>query len=189
MPLGIEAPTAKLRHTFLRPPAADDVVEEALSSLRQPLVLLHPGSHGSAGNWPPERFADLAHSLAQEGLAVAFTGTAEEGREFAPHFPDVDRVYSWFGRFNLEQLMAVQSRSDAVVASSTGPLHTATAMGTPGVGLYGKTAPAWAERWAPIGPLVTVVEADGLDLHGHLDISVNEVKSAVLAFTAGAAQS
>ncbi len=189
MPLGIEAPTAKLRHTFLRPPAADTVVEEALNPLQQPLVLLHPGSHGSAGNWGPERFADLAHSLAQKGLAVAFTGTAEEGREFAPHFPDVDRVYSWFGRFNLEQLMAVQSRSDAVVASSTGPLHTATAMGTPGVGLYGKTAPAWAERWAPIGPLVTVVEADGLDLHGHLDISVNEVKSAVLAFTAGAAQS
>ncbi|MCH1575287.1 MAG: glycosyltransferase family 9 protein, partial [Flavobacteriales bacterium] len=183
MPLGIEAPSSRFQDTLLEPPAADDAVEQALSNSDHAPVLLHPGSHGSAGNWAPERFAALARELVHSGMNVAFTGTAQEGRDFAPHFPDVDGVSSWFGRFSLHQLLAAQSRSKAVVASSTGPLHTATALGIPGVGLYGKSAPAWAARWAPIGPQVAVIETDSMDDQGHLDISVDQVKAAVLAFT------
>ena len=186
MPLGIDAPNTRFQDTLLEPPASDDAVEQALSSTDRAPVLLHPGSHGSAGNWAPDRFAELARELVRAGLSVAFTGTAQEGRDFAPHFPDVDGVSSWFGHFSLHQLLAAQSRSKAVVASSTGPLHTATALGIPGVGLYGKSAPAWAERWGPIGPQVTVIETDSMDVQGHLDIPVNQVRDAVLAFTAPA---
>ena len=183
MPLGIEASNSSFQDTLIRPPVADDAVKEALSGMSQAPVLLHPGSHGSAGNWSPERFAALASSLVRSGMTVAFTGTAQEGRDFAPYFPEVEGAVSWFGRFDLNQLLAAQSGSQAVVASSTGPLHTATAMGVPGIGLYGKTAPAWAARWAPIGPQVTVLEADSVDPDGHLDISVERVKAAVLAFS------
>lgn len=185
MPLGIEASSAGFDLPLLRPPAADEVVEQAFTPLETPPVLLHPGSHGSAGNWSPERFAALACALVRDGMTVAFTGTAKEGRDFAPHMPAVQGVVSWFGHFNLHQLLAAQSRALAVVASSTGPLHTATAMGTPGVGLYGKNAPAWAERWAPIGPHVAVVEAESTDIHGHLDVPTDEVRAAVLALIDG----
>jgi len=185
MPLGVDVTHSRIQRNLLRPPAADDTAEKALNGLDTPLVLLHPGSHGSAGNWAPDRFASLAIVLARAGLTVAFTGTEKEGRDFAPHLPAFGGIESWFGQFNLKQLLAVQSRSAAVVASSTGPLHTATAMGIPGVGLYGSEAPAWAARWSPIGPHVTVIETDAFDKNGHLDVPVEQVKSAVLAVTNG----
>ena len=111
---------------------------------------------------------------------MGFTGTDDEGQAFAPHMPSSLGVHDWFGRFDLNQLLALQSRAVAVVASSTGPLHTATAMGRPGIGLYGTTPPEWAARWRPIGPSVRVLSTEHRDENGGLDIPVEQVLDAVL---------
>ena len=84
----------------------------------------------------------------------------------------------------LTELLALQSEALVVVASSTGPLHTATALGTAGIGLYGPDAPEWAARWAPIGPNATALTASGRTSDGHLDIPVREVREAVLRLVA-----
>ena len=79
-------------------------------------------------------------------------------------------------------MVAVRSmfstRSSDIRGVTPGP---ATAMGTPGIGLYGTTPPEWDLRWAPIGPHVTVISTARLKAHGCLDISVEEVLETVLA--------
>ena len=178
MPLGI-APSGMHRNVVhLGAPAPEEAVTALLDTMADAPILLHPGSHGSAGNWAPQRFAELAVQLTKKGCTVGFTGTAQEGEDFAPYLPAGPHVHDLFGRFNLQQLLALQSRARAVVASSTGPLHTATALGTPGIGLYGTRAPEWAARWAPIGPHVTVLETAEVDAQGHLDIAVEAVVEA-----------
>ena len=143
-------------------------------------VLLHPGSHGSASNWAPDSFGTLASALAERGMPVIFTGTDEEGRQFADHLPAHPLVRSGFGQCDLTELLALQSEALVVIASSTGPLHTATALGTAGIGLFGPDAPEWAARWAPIGPNATALTASGRTSDGHLDIPVKEVLEAIL---------
>ena len=182
MPFGIEA-TAEFRgSTYLQAPEPDEKVLAALSALGQQPVLLHPGSHGSAGNWPPERFAALALRLAESGIGVGFTGTRDEGNAFSRWLPHHPNIHPLFGEFDLHQLLALQAAAAAVVASSTGPLHTATALGVGGVGLYGNRAPEWSRRWAPIGPKTTVLETGEYTADGHLDIPLDDVVRALSGF-------
>ena len=180
LPLHIDADEAYRTDRGLHAPLCDDTVRSLLDSLRNPLILLHPGSHGSAGNWAPTCFAELAERLADAGWTVGITGTEPERLAFAPHMPNRQDILPLGGRFDLTQLMALQAASALVVASSTGPLHTAAAMGTPCVGLYGVKPPEWAERWAPLGPSVALCKAQGTTSTGQLDLTVEEVLGACL---------
>lgn len=179
MPLGVETDRHPPLDRGLVAPPPDETAQHALDEAGGAPILLHPGSHGSAGNWPPERFAELALALAQTGQHVAFTGTEAEGRAFSVHGPDHPLIVSFFGRFNLTQLLAVQAESALVVASSTGPLHTAAALGRPCIGLYGTHPPEWSERWRPLGPAVCVLSTEERTEDGQLDLSVGSVKRAV----------
>lgn len=179
MPLGIEADDGFHKRCHLSSPIPSSAAKAVLETFGSPPILLHPGSHGSAGNWPAERFASLAMALAEEGHAVGFTGTSTEGEAFDRHLPHHPMVRALFGRLDLKELLFVQAHSLAVVASSTGPLHTAAALGTPVLGLYGNRAPEWARRWRPIGPWSDVIETGHFLENGALDIPLEEVHRAL----------
>ena len=179
MPLGVDPDRHPPTDLGLTAPQPDTTVRSALDEAGGSPILLHPGSHGSAGNWPQKRFAELALALAKTGRPVAFTGTEAEGQAFSECWPDHPLIHSFFGRFNLEQLLAVQASSALVIASSTGPLHTAAALGRPCIGLYGTRPPEWPERWRPLGPQVDVLSAEDRTEEGQLDLSVSSVMLAV----------
>jgi len=178
LPLGVESDFSYRRSVGLKAPKSDQKVTQILEEMGGSPVLLHPGSHGSAGNWGPHRFADLALRFAQEGHAVGITGTASERRSFEPHWPNHESIHDLGGQLDLTQLMALQAQSKLVVASSTGPLHTASAMGIPVLGLYGTPAPEWPERWAPLGPKTHILQALKTTPEGQLDLTVEEVFTA-----------
>ena len=185
LPLGIDADREFRTRKSLTAPELDASVLDILNTLGQPPILLHPGSHGSAGNWSADHFSRLATSLADAGYAVCITGTESEKMRFAPHLPHHTRITELSGQLDLTQLMALQSRSALVVASSTGPLHTAAALGTPCLGLYGSEAPAWPDRWAPIGPSVSLCVTSNRHADCTLDLSVTEVMEACLKALTG----
>ena len=180
LPLGIDADRAFRTRKSLTAPRPDSAVLDILDALGQAPILLHPGSHGSAGNWSAGHFAQLAVRLADAGHAVCITGTEVERKRFAPHLPEHHGITELSGQLDLTQLMALQSRAALVVASSTGPLHTAAALGTPCLGLYGNQAPTWPERWSPIGPAVNLCMASASLDNGTLELSVTDVMSACL---------
>jgi ADP-heptose:LPS heptosyltransferase len=186
IPLGIDAEYPFRSDVNLTAPNPDPVVNQILEQTHPLPVLLHPGSNGSAGNWSATSFASLAKRIAESGQAVAFTGTEREQIEFEKHCPSHPLIHDLGGRLNLNQLLALQSAAGLVVASSTGPLHTAAALGVPTLGLYGCHAPEWAERWAPLGPFVHVLRAENTTNQGQLDLAVDEVFKASMAALSGA---
>lgn len=116
------------------------------------LVILHPGSRGSAREWGLMRFAELIWMLRDERYDVFLTGTEEEGLGFRdmlvkpyPYVTDVS------GMMDLSMLMAFIASADALVAASTGPLHLAAALGTRAIGIYPPIRPMHPGRWAPLG--------------------------------------
>ena len=118
-------------------------------------VVLHPGNHGSANGWSKSRFLTLAERLLSEGVPVIFTGTKTERTAFAQWLDarvNEPLLQDGMGIWSLADLMVVLGHVGVVVASSTGPLHIASALDTPVVGLYRADAPFWPERWAPLGP-------------------------------------
>lgn len=62
---------------------------------------------------------------------------------------------------DLRRLMARLAACKAVLGPSTGPVHIAAALGTPVLCLMGLRGNHGPDRWAPLGPLVQVIQYPG----------------------------
>lgn len=128
-------------------------------------LVLHPGSSGSAREWPLERWATLAESLDPARVQLLITGSAAEGvalREWMSALPA--GVVDLTGRLDLAELIALLARVDGLIAASTGPLHLAAAAGVHALGLFAATPPIHPGRWAPLGPRAEVLVAPDADV-------------------------
>jgi ADP-heptose:LPS heptosyltransferase len=117
----------------------------------KPVVVVHPGSGGSAREWGAERFGALADELIRgDHVAVFVTGTdAEDAKVNEVIRHTGGRAISLVGKLSVKELAAVIERAVLFVANSTGPLHIAAAMGTPVIGIYPQHTAMSARRWGP----------------------------------------
>ena len=127
----------------------------ALAALRAMIgearfALINPGAAWPNKRWPPERFGALASFIRDIcGLApVVLWGPGEA--------PLADAVVTSSQRAAvlapptlLHDLVALSREADLLVAGDTGPLHIATAVGTPTVSLFGPTYPERNGPWSP----------------------------------------
>lgn len=126
--------------------------ENASAQAMHPLIAMHPGSGGysSARRWPPERFAQLANTLYQEvGGQLLLVGGPEE-RALHTHImdllhPDIPAL-SLAGKSTLQVTAAALELADLFIGNDAGPMHIATAMGTPTVAIFGLSN--W-QAWGP----------------------------------------
>jgi lipopolysaccharide heptosyltransferase II len=153
-PLGISGPLESIELPVTS--AAKEAVGRFLAAQRidmsRPLVALNcsVGAARPARNWFPERFAELADRLIQElGANVVFVGSGEDQALVSGVMAAMrTKALSATGELPLDQSAALLAQCKCVVSSDTGPLHLATAVQTPVVGLYGSTDPL---RTGPIG--------------------------------------
>jgi len=108
------------------------------------------GSARPARNWFPDRFAVLADRLISDlGAAVVFVGGREDKELVAGVMSGMKRkAVSAAGDLLIAHTAALLARCACLVSSDTGPLHLATAVQTPVIGLYGSTDPL---RTGPVG--------------------------------------
>ena len=113
------------------------------------LVGFHLSSRVPANRWSPEKFANLALRLIREdGKVVILTwGPGDEARAEEVRNRVGPGVFL-FPTPNFKRLGAIQQRCRVFVSPDGGPMHFSTAVGTPTVGLFGKTDP---RMWGPWG--------------------------------------
>jgi lipopolysaccharide heptosyltransferase I len=125
-----------------------DTVREALGG-ELPFALINPGAAWPNKRWPPARFGDVAAFLRDVRALPVFVlwGPGEESLAQAV----VDRS-SGAARLapptELPDLLALARAAALMVSGDTGPLHIATAAGTPTVGLFGPTDPDRNGPWS-----------------------------------------
>lgn len=153
--LGID--DSDVRFEFIALPDAatqiDHILKEHSISSGDSFAVLHPGSGGSARDWPLSHFAELADRIAVElKIPVVLTGTAAESAMVEEVRTATScKPVSLAGKINLEMLAALLKRAQLFVSNSTGPLHLAVAMGTEVVAFYPPITPCRPERWGPYG--------------------------------------
>ncbi|MBD2114233.1 MULTISPECIES: lipopolysaccharide heptosyltransferase II [Cyanophyceae] len=110
-----------------------------LSSVK-PWIVVHPGASAPSRRYPPELFAEVGRSLANQGIAVVFTGTADEG-ELVESIRNqmATPSHSLVGLLTLAELSALLAAAPLLLSNNTGPVHIAAAVGTPVVDLYALT--------------------------------------------------
>jgi len=138
----------------------------ANAGVESPFVIIHPGSGGSADQWPLEFFLRLYTKLVEDDVSVVISGSEKEGLRFRGVLNQIDvPVKEITGGTDLRTLAAVLSLADVVVANSTGPLHLAAAVGTKVVGLYPSKRIMSPVRWGPVGPFHRVLQPSRKDCH------------------------
>lgn len=159
--------------------AADRAFAQQHVARPQGALLISPCSSQRARNfrnWPAERYADIARcAMERHGLGVILTGGRTElEREYARRIRELagDAVVDLVGQTSLKQLLALIERAAAVLAPDSGPVHMASAVGTPAIGLYATSNPA---RTGPMDAR-WVVSAYDEALRIHLNKGVEGVR-------------
>lgn len=128
-------------------------------------LILHPKSGGSAREWPLQHYLELARSLAGMNTFKLFlTGSAAERELVERECPELlsgEWAVDLMGRLTAAELLALVNAADGLLASSTGPLHMAAALGRHALGIYPAGHGLDAEAWGPIGPRVRTLQPPG----------------------------
>jgi heptosyltransferase-2 len=147
------------------PGAAKNAAAQELKRLgiaaTEKLVILHPGSGGSARDWSAQNFGNLARALKKDGCSVVVTGSSSE--ELLVE--EVVKISSGTaaasaGRLSLKELAAFIGSARLFVSNSTGPLHIAAAVGTPVIAFYPPIQECNPRRWGPLTEKKSVFTAD-----------------------------
>ena len=109
---------------------------------KEKVVGFNIGSAVVTKRWAPERFAQVADTLAQEGYRTVFFGgpmdetMVQEAISFMHSRPMVAT-----GKFSLGALAAAMSRCSLIITNDSGPMHVAVSQHVPVVALYGPSNP------------------------------------------------
>lgn len=132
--------------------------DEQIRQLLQPYpfnLIIHMKSNGHGREWPAEHFHALAMQLGHDpDIHLWVTGSALEGEWIENHAAELLRlpnVSNVCGTLSLDQLTTFIQMADGLIASGTGPLHMAAALGQRTLGLFPPTRPMHPGRWAPVG--------------------------------------
>lgn len=122
-----------------------DWADEAISDLSLPIVAINPYSSKVERNWPTDRYAELITAIRDrwEASIVLTGGSSTKEIQNAKNIESIldVPVRNLVGKTTPKQLAALYSKVTCLVAPDTGPVHIATAMGTPVVGLYAVASP------------------------------------------------
>jgi ADP-heptose:LPS heptosyltransferase len=124
-------------------------------------IILHPGSGGSARDWKPVRFAELAKKFLRTGCKVVITGSKDERTliDFVAEKAG-EGILSLKEDLNLKQLGAFIKKADLFISNSTGPLHIAAAVGVPVIGFYPPIQSCSPTRWGPLTEKKIIFQPD-----------------------------
>lgn len=118
-------------------------------------LVLHPKSNGNGREWPLGHYTQLAQRLLPwQDIHVSITGSAAEAlilEQDAAELLALPNVQNLCGELDLDGLTALIGACDGLVASGTGPLHMAAALGRPTLGLLPPLKPIDPLRWAAVG--------------------------------------
>ena len=127
----------------------DKIFSENEIDKNKPIIIVHPGSGGSAEDLPVGKFKELLNML-DSGLnaQIILTGSKSEF-DLCEELKISHAIKNFAGQFDLAQLIALINNSDIFISNSTGPLHIAAALGKYVVGFYPKILACSAQRWGP----------------------------------------
>jgi lipopolysaccharide heptosyltransferase II len=107
---------------------------------RAPLVAMAPGAaYGGAKRWPPQHFAELAATLAADGVQSVVVGSGADAATASVVLQAFNPAISVVGKTDLPTLAGVFAHCRTLVTNDSGAMHLAAAVGIPVTAVFGPT--------------------------------------------------
>ncbi len=136
---------------------ADNFWQEQQVANEDKLVGFNIGSAVKTKRWAPERFAQVADTLAAKGYkTVFFGGTMDEAMVKEATALMATKPIIATGRFSIGRLAAAMQRCKLIITNDSGPMHVAISQKVPIVAMYGPSSP---ELYGPYTKDATIVTA------------------------------
>lgn len=133
-------------------PAPLDAVFSTLIDHNRYALILHPKSQGNGREWPLDHFIRLIQTLDRQQFQIFISGTKKDRALLQPLFDQAgDLVTDMTGQMELAQFISFINACDGLIASGTGPLHLAAALGKDAYGIFPPIRPVHPGRWKPLG--------------------------------------
>jgi heptosyltransferase I len=127
-------------------PAAARAYAERLIPDAQPTLVISPCSRHELRNWRTERYVALVrHAVSRHRMRVILAGGPSEAERRAGAAIEAAAgaaIRNQIGQDTLPEMLALLARATVLVSPDSGPVHMATMVGTPVIGLYAPTNPA-----------------------------------------------
>lgn len=118
------------------------------------LLAIHPGASCPSKIWPNVRFAEVADRLIEKYGFKVLVVCGPKDITLAQqviknmHHPAVNLA----GRTSVSQLASVLKRCCLFISNDSGPVHIASAVGTPVISIFGRSQKGLSPaRWGPLG--------------------------------------
>ena len=110
------------------------------------IVAIHPFTSDPVKQWPPERFKELAQRIKDElKVEVVIVGLFLNPL-------NIRNIIDMTNKTSLPELAALLKRCSLLISGDSGPVHLASAVGTPVIALFRNDLPGKAaRRWGPWG--------------------------------------
>ena len=161
----IGIPKTEIRHRF-EPDVksvnfVDDFIEQ--NKLQRPFAVINPGASWPSKRWVTERFADVAnHVMQRHGLRSVISWAGPLELDMAESIARGARAATLLApKTSLQDLSALLQRAAFFIGCDTGPMHMATSVGTPCVGLYGPNRPEESGAYGTLNIHVQAWYQDG----------------------------
>jgi ADP-heptose:LPS heptosyltransferase len=114
------------------------------------IIIVHPGTGGSAINLTVEQYAELVHNISQqiESFFIITSGPDEQeaAEKLSTLLTDVHHCIH-YSTGSIIEFSKFISLSDLFISGSTGPLHIAGALNSPTAAFYPSRRSATSLRW------------------------------------------
>lgn len=117
-------------------------------------AVIHPGALLATKRWEPRRFSRIARTLQEDGLTIALTGGPGEESMVAEVASNVPGATILLG-LQIPELAELIRGARLYIGNDSGPMHLASAVGTPTVAIWGSSD---SRAWHPWGVASRVVQ-------------------------------
>ncbi len=120
-----------------------------------PILMINPCSRRPLRNWHPSRYAELAdYAISKLKLRVVLTGGSSEmesrtGCEIESAMQN--KPQNLIGKDTISQSVALMKHAAVVLSPDSAPVHLASAIGTPVIGLYAATPSQRSGPYSSLG--------------------------------------
>ena len=132
-------------------------------------VVISPAASKDERNWLPERYAQVADYIIEQGYQVVLCGSpTEREKQLSEQIIQAmqHNPINLVGKTTLKQLTAVLQQAKVVIAPDSGPAHLATTQHTAVLGLYGHSNPQRTGPYNNIDDVVSVYDKFVQQQHG-----------------------